>query len=57
MNAVVTLAAKELRDGLRNRWIAAAILVLTALKIRVGLSIVLLAFLVSAWFLGFIPVD
>lgn len=31
--------------------------VLTALKIRVGLSIVLVAFLVSAYFLGFIPVD
>ena len=31
--------------------------VLTALKIRVALSIVLVAFLVSAYFLGFIPVD
>lgn len=31
--------------------------VLTALKIRVVLSIVLVAFLVSAYFLGFIPVD
>ncbi len=31
--------------------------VLTALKIRVGLSIALVAFLVAAYFLGFIPVD
>ena len=31
--------------------------VLTALKIRVALSIVLVAFLVSAYFLGFIPID
>ena len=31
--------------------------VLTALKIRVGLSIALVAFLVTAYFLGFIPVD
>ncbi len=31
--------------------------VLTALKIRVALSILLVAFLVSAYFLGFIPID
>ncbi len=37
MNAVFTLAAKELRDGLRNRWIAAAILVLTALALIIAL--------------------
>ena len=28
---------------------------LTALKIRVGLSVTLVAFLVAAYFLGFIP--
>ena len=31
--------------------------VLTALKIRVALSILLVAFLVGAFFLGLIPVD
>jgi len=31
--------------------------VLTALKIRVALSILLVVFLVGAFFLGFIPVD
>jgi len=31
--------------------------VLTALKVRVALSILLVAFLVGAFFLGFIPVD
>ena len=31
--------------------------VLTALKIRVGLSVILVAFLVGAYFLGYIPVE
>lgn len=31
--------------------------VLNALKVRVGLSIVLVVFLVSAYFLGFIPTE
>ncbi len=41
MKALVILAAKELRDGLRNRWVAAAILLLATLSLS-------LAFLGSA---------
>ncbi len=41
MNALLILAAKELRDGLRNRWVAAAILLLATLALS-------LAFLGSA---------
>ena len=37
MNALLTLAAKELRDGLRNRWIAAAITLLAALALLLAL--------------------
>lgn len=33
MNAVTILAASEIRDGLRNRWIAASIILLTALSL------------------------
>jgi Cu-processing system permease protein len=33
VNAIITLAQKELRDGLRNRWIAMTILVLTVLSL------------------------
>lgn len=33
MNAVMVLAASEIRDGLRNRWIAASIILLTALSL------------------------
>lgn len=33
MSALLTLAGKELRDGLRNRWIAAAILLLAGLAL------------------------
>jgi Cu-processing system permease protein len=33
MNAVTVLAASEIRDGLRNRWIAASIILLTALSL------------------------
>jgi Cu-processing system permease protein len=33
VNAIIILAQKELRDGLRNRWIAMTILVLTALSL------------------------
>ncbi len=41
MKALLILAAKELRDGLRNRWVAAAILLLATLSLS-------LAFLGSA---------
>ena len=34
MRMLWVLATKELRDGLRNRWIAAAIIVLGALALR-----------------------
>ena len=37
MNMLWTLALKELRDGLRNRWIAAAIIVLGALALSLSL--------------------
>ena len=33
MNAVMVLAASEIRDGLRNRWMAASIVLLTALSL------------------------
>ena len=33
MNAVTVLATSEIRDGLRNRWIAASIILLTALSL------------------------
>jgi Cu-processing system permease protein len=33
VNAIITLAQKELRDGLRNRWIAMTILALTVLSL------------------------
>lgn len=33
MNAVTVLAVSEVRDGLRNRWIAASIILLTALSL------------------------
>jgi Cu-processing system permease protein len=33
MKAILILALKEVRDGLRNRWVATAILVLTALSL------------------------
>ncbi len=33
MNAVTVMAASEIRDGLRNRWIAASIILLTALSL------------------------
>ena len=37
MNILVTLAIKELRDGLRNRWIAAAIVLLGSLALALSL--------------------
>lgn len=37
MRAVMILAGKEIRDGLRNRWVAAAILLLTALALLLAL--------------------
>lgn len=37
MNMLLTLALKELRDGLRNRWIAAAIIVLGTLALSLSL--------------------
>lgn len=36
MNAVLTLAAKEVRDGLRNRWIVSASLLLAALALSLA---------------------
>ena len=40
MNMLWTLALKELRDGLRNRWIAAAIIVEIIWPMRNGLIVV-----------------
>ena len=37
MNAVWILAAKELRDGLRNRWVAASVLLLAAFALLLAL--------------------
>lgn len=37
MNAILTLALKEVRDGLRNRWIVGATLLLAALAIAIAL--------------------
>lgn len=37
MRAVLILAGKEIRDGLRNRWVAAAVLLLTALALLLAL--------------------
>ena len=33
MNAVLTIAAREIRDGLRNRWIISLVVLLTALSV------------------------
>lgn len=37
MNATLTLIAKEVRDGLRNRWVLAVALLLAALALALGL--------------------
>ena len=37
MNAILVIAAKELRDGFRNRWIIGATLVLAALAFALAL--------------------
>ncbi len=37
MNIILTLALKELRDGLRNRWVAAAIILLGTLALALSL--------------------
>lgn len=37
MNAIVTVAFKELRDGLRNRWVVASTLLLAALALGLTL--------------------
>ena len=37
MNVIITLALKEFRDGMRNRWVAAAILLLAGLTMAVAL--------------------
>lgn len=37
MNTVMILAGKEIRDGMRNRWVAASILLLTALALLLAL--------------------
>lgn len=36
MNAILTIAVKEVRDGLRNRWVVAATLVLAALALALS---------------------
>jgi len=43
VKAILILALKEVRDGLRNRWVAMTILVLTALSL-------------SLYFLGSAPI-
>jgi Cu-processing system permease protein len=37
MRAIAILAGKEIRDGIRNRWVAAAILLLTSLALVISL--------------------
>lgn len=37
MNAIHAIAAKEIRDGLRNRWVLATSLLLAALALALGL--------------------
>ena len=37
MTSILILAAKEFRDGLRNRWVAAATLLLAALAFALTL--------------------
>jgi Cu-processing system permease protein len=37
MKMLLTLAMKEIRDGLRNRWIAAAIIVLGTLALALSM--------------------
>ena len=37
MNAVCTIIGKEIRDGLRNRWVLATALLLAALALALGL--------------------
>ncbi len=37
MRVLLILAARELRDGLRNRWIAAAVLLLATLALSLSL--------------------